>query len=225
MRVTKLSGVLAGVTVLAVGLTVSAQRGGTGGTTGTQQPGTTAQPQTGTTPQRGAAGGGTAEQMRNEVCPVGIRDMQVQTTNLEEGGTLVFTTSAANVTQLRDRLNRLVQMHQQQMGQQQQQMGATGGTATQRGTTGTTGQMAQQQPPQQPGATGGTGMQQQRRFADPQALIHQGQIEMVEIPNGAVLLIQLPDQQRVSDLRNELREDARALQQGRCPLSLQVESA
>lgn len=217
MRVSKLSGVLAGVMVLAMGVTVAAQRSERGSTT--RQSETQAQQQRQAQPRSGS------QQARNEVCPADIQNLRVQTAQTENGGALVFTTSEANSRDLRQRLTRFIEVHDQMMQQQ-------GSQGMQQGSQG------MQQPPQQQrqaGATGSTGSQQrqagatgsqeQRRFADMQALIHQGRAEMIEIPNGAVLLFSMESQDRVSDLQSELRQDAQALQQGRCPLSLQLESA
>lgn len=217
MRVSKLSGVLAGVMVLAMGVTVAAQRSEPGSTT--RQPSQTqAQQQRQAQPRSGS------EQARNEVCPADIQHLRVQTAHTEQGGALVFTTNEANSRELRQRLTRFIQVHDQAMQQHQgsqqgmQQPGSQG--MQQPGS-----QAQQQQHQQQQRQAGATGSQHQRRFADMQALIHQGRAEMIEIPNGAILLFSMDNRDRVSDLQNELRQDAQALQQGRCPLSLQLERA
>jgi TusA-related sulfurtransferase len=214
------SGVLAGALVVAGGVTVAAQGTGTDRQRDTQR-----QQQQ----QQQQAGGDQAA--RNEVCPVGIQGLRAQVSEAQDGAALVFTTeSQESVRELRQKLNSFVRMHEQQM--QQQPRGAQAGAQQREGAQAGTQQRGAQAGTQQRGAQAGTqqregaqaGTQQQRRFADPQAMIHQGQVQLIEIPNGAVLLVEMENRDRLSQLRNELREDARALEQGRCPLSLQIES-
>ena len=186
MRVWKLSGVLAGVMVLAMGVTVAAQRA---------EPGTTQQRQPQAQPRQAQPHAG-SQQARNEVCPADIQNLTVQTAEMDNGGALVFTTTERNAQQLRTRLTRFVEMHdqvQQQHGSQGMQHGSQGMQQPQQGMQQP--QQGTQQPPQR-GATGSQA-QHQRRFADMQALIHQGRAEMIEIPNGAVLLFSTESRERV----------------------------
>nr|MDQ3037319.1 hypothetical protein [Myxococcota bacterium] len=80
-------------------------------------------------------------------------------------------------------------------------------------------------PPRSPRAGATAGAAQGQRFADAQALLHRGNVQMIEIPNGALLIFEVADRALVSSLRTEIQESAQAVQQGRCPLAFQLESA
>jgi hypothetical protein len=138
-----------------------------------------------------------------EVCPVGIQGLEVQAVTIPEGGALQFVAASQGVPELRSRLQRFARMHREQMQQQQR----SGGGGTSSGGSAHTG-----------------GMAGQPQFADKNALIHQARdVRVVEIPNGARLEVRISDPQ-LEDLRNELRQDAQQMSQGRCPLSLQIET-
>ncbi|MDQ3035250.1 MAG: hypothetical protein M3Y87_22780, partial [Myxococcota bacterium] len=111
MRKQILGSALAGAMIVTTGLSVSAQRAEPRERPQRAQP--TTPPQ-----QRGDQ----AQQMRNQVCPADIENLQVQAEELQDGGALVFTTDQQNVQMLRQRLTQFVQIHDQQL----QQMGSPG---------------------------------------------------------------------------------------------------
>ena len=66
--------------------------------------------------------------------------------------------------------------------------------------------------------------QQDGDVPDVGGLLSADQVRYVVIPGGARLEAQVSDPARVEMVRRELTDDAMALREGRCPLSLQVEA-
>lgn len=150
---------------------------------------------------------------QGEVCPADIEGLNVRVSTIPRGGALVFTVAREQVEELRDRLDRFALLHgQQHEGATAEPMDAPGEGM---GTMGAEG-----------GEMEGHAMEggEQSQFADAQALIHQAtEVRVVDIPRGARLEVRFENDERVSDLRAELREDATMLRDGRCPLALQLE--
>lgn len=65
------------------------------------------------------------------------------------------------------------------------------------------------------------GVHGHEEFVDAQAMIHRARdVRVVDIPRGARLEFRLEDGASVQELRAELREDARILREGACPLAM-----
>lgn len=164
-----------------------------------------------------------AASAQGEICPADIEGLNVRVSTIPRGAALVFTVDRAQVDELRDRLDRFASLARQQRSRSSE-------SGADVGATGAMGEGAEDdldtRPMGEPGAqamrSGATDGQD--RFADTSALIHQAsEVRVVEIPRGARLEFRFDDSSRVRELRTELREDASALRDGRCPLSLQLE--
>lgn len=131
---------------------------------------------------------------RNDACPAGIPGLAVRVEEIENGGALVLTANPDRVRDLRARLNRFEEIHRE------------------------SAQAPDMDEPEPEAPAGG------ERFADRTAAIHRGTVRVVEIPNGARLEARARNDADLAALRIELRDDAQDLGEGRCPLSLQIES-
>lgn len=63
-----------------------------------------------------------------------------------------------------------------------------------------------------------------RALVDRSGLIQASAVRVVDIPDGARLEVRASNRRDLGDLRHELTESARDIAQGRCPLSLRLES-
>lgn len=157
----------------------------------------------GAPPEIGAAEPGAAP--AGEICPADIADLTVRVSTIPRGSALAFTASHEDVEDLRARLDRFAELHRQRREARAREGIAAEGIAAE-------------------GEAPGDAMQDEARFADTEALIHQAtDVRVVDIPRGARLEVRFEDGARAGDLRAELREDAAMLRDGRCPLALQIE--
>lgn len=62
------------------------------------------------------------------------------------------------------------------------------------------------------------------RFGDETASFHRAAVSALATPDGARLIAVTSVRDEVASLRDELREDARTLQSGACPLALDIET-
>jgi hypothetical protein len=153
---------------------------------------------------------------RARSCPADLAGLTVRATPITNGAALVFTSSSAQIDELRARLHRIADHHRQHLGHAGSPgataMGSTGGTA------GTIGGSA---PGSASGATAGTTTTMSEQMG---VIADAREIRVVETPDGARLEVVLPDRSRVVALRSEMREHATALREGRCPIALEIES-
>lgn len=140
-----------------------------------------------------------AEEPMGKMCPMGVEEVEVSAAEINQGAAFVFTTSdPEEVRDLRERVGRMAQMHNRMHPPMEQGLAAH----VQEGGPG-------QHAP---------GPQMGRMHT-----MHRARATASQVPGGARLELRADDPAQLDDLRQAVRMAAQGMQQGECPMMMQME--